>query len=63
MNLSACPFVINGHTQSTAYVLGEIEAEVLAEEYMGCVRLWLVGGWGRQGRRCCRFGELCVYEG
>ena len=33
VDLSVCPFVINAHTQSTAYVLGEIAAEVIAEEY------------------------------
>jgi choline dehydrogenase-like flavoprotein len=33
VDLSVCPFVINAHTQSTAYVLGEIAAEVMAEEY------------------------------
>lgn len=33
VDLSVCPFVINAHTQSTAYILGEIGAEVLAEEY------------------------------
>ncbi|KAF2832564.1 alcohol oxidase [Ophiobolus disseminans] len=33
VDLSVCPFVMNAHTQSTAYVLGEIGAEVLAEEY------------------------------
>lgn len=33
LDLSICPFVMNTHTQSTAYVLGEIGAEVLAEEY------------------------------
>jgi choline dehydrogenase-like flavoprotein len=40
VDLSACPFVINAHTQSTAYVVGEIGAEVLAEEYgLGEVRI------------------------
>ncbi|KAF2707170.1 GMC oxidoreductase [Pleomassaria siparia CBS 279.74] len=40
VDLSVCPFVINAHTQSTAYVLGEIAAEVLAEEYgLGEVRI------------------------
>jgi choline dehydrogenase-like flavoprotein len=42
VDMSVCPFVINAHTQSTAYVLGEIGAEVLAKEYgLGEVR---VGG-------------------
>jgi len=40
VDLSVCPFVINAHTQSTAYILGEIGAEVLAEEYgLGEVRI------------------------
>jgi choline dehydrogenase-like flavoprotein len=40
VDLSVCPFVVNAHTQSTAYVLGEIGAEVLAEEYgLGEVRI------------------------
>lgn len=40
VDLSVCPFVINAHTQSTAYVLGEIGAEVLADEYgLGEVRI------------------------
>jgi choline dehydrogenase-like flavoprotein len=33
VDLSVCPFVINAHTQSTAYILGEIGAEALADEY------------------------------
>lgn len=33
VDLSVCPFVVNAHTQSVAYVMGEIGAEVLAEEY------------------------------
>ncbi|KAF1845989.1 GMC oxidoreductase [Cucurbitaria berberidis CBS 394.84] len=33
IDLSVCPFVMNTHTQSVAYVLGEIGADVLAEEY------------------------------
>lgn len=33
VHLSVCPFVMNAHVQSTAYVLGELGAEVLAEEY------------------------------
>jgi choline dehydrogenase-like flavoprotein len=33
VDLSVCPFVVNAHTQSVAYVVGEIGAEVLAEEY------------------------------
>jgi choline dehydrogenase-like flavoprotein len=33
VDLSVCPFVINAHTQSTAYVVGEVGADVLAEEY------------------------------
>jgi choline dehydrogenase-like flavoprotein len=50
VDLSVCPFVINTHTQSTAYVLGEIGAEVIADEFdLGEVRLvlnldWLVNG-------------------
>ncbi|KAF2031702.1 alcohol oxidase [Setomelanomma holmii] len=32
-DLSVCPFLINAHTESAAYVLGELGAEVLAEEY------------------------------
>lgn len=40
VDLGVCPFVINAHTQSTAYVAGEIGAEVLAEEYgLGKVRI------------------------
>jgi choline dehydrogenase-like flavoprotein len=40
VDLSVCPFVINAHTQCTAYVIGEIGAEVLAEEYgLGQVRI------------------------
>jgi choline dehydrogenase-like flavoprotein len=40
VDLSVCPFVVNAHTQSTAYVMGEIGAEVLAEEYgLGDVRV------------------------
>ncbi|KAF2475007.1 alcohol oxidase [Lindgomyces ingoldianus] len=40
VDLGVCPFIINAHTQSTAYVLGEIAAEVLAEEYgLGEVRV------------------------
>ncbi|KAL5117207.1 hypothetical protein ACEQ8H_004896 [Pleosporales sp. CAS-2024a] len=39
VDLSVCPFVMNAHTQSTAYVLGEIGAEVLSDEYgLGEVR-------------------------
>ena len=33
VDLSVCPFVMNAHTQSVAYVVGEIGAEVLAEEW------------------------------
>lgn len=33
VDMSVCPFVINAHIQSTAYIVGEIAAEVLAEEY------------------------------
>jgi choline dehydrogenase-like flavoprotein len=33
VDLSVCPFVVNAHTQSAAYVMGEIGAEVLAEKY------------------------------
>lgn len=33
VDLSVCPFVVNAHTQSTAYIVGEIAADVLAEEY------------------------------
>jgi choline dehydrogenase-like flavoprotein len=40
VDLSVCPFVVNAHTQSTAYVMGEIGAEVLAEEHgLGEVRI------------------------
>jgi choline dehydrogenase-like flavoprotein len=40
VDMSVCPFVINAHTQSSAYVLGEIGAEVLAEKYgLGEVRV------------------------
>lgn len=33
VDLSVCPFVMNAHTQTVAYVVGEIGAEVLAEEW------------------------------
>ncbi|KAH7069466.1 hypothetical protein FB567DRAFT_224485 [Paraphoma chrysanthemicola] len=33
VDLSVCPFVMNAHTQSVAYVVGEIGAEVVAAEY------------------------------
>lgn len=33
VDMSACPFVINAHIQAAAYIVGEIAAEVLAEEY------------------------------
>jgi choline dehydrogenase-like flavoprotein len=33
VDLSVCPFVPNNHTQSTAYVVGEIAATKLIEEY------------------------------
>jgi choline dehydrogenase-like flavoprotein len=33
VDLSVCPFVPNNHTQSTAYVLGEMAAEKLINEY------------------------------
>ncbi|KAH7402088.1 hypothetical protein DE146DRAFT_455027 [Phaeosphaeria sp. MPI-PUGE-AT-0046c] len=33
VDLSVCPFVINAHTQSTAYVMGEIGAEVIADDH------------------------------
>lgn len=40
VDLGVCPFVINAHTQSTAYVMGEIGAEVIAEDYcLGEVRI------------------------
>jgi choline dehydrogenase-like flavoprotein len=40
VDLSVCPFVINAHTQSTAYVLGEMGAEVLADEFkLGAVSI------------------------
>jgi choline dehydrogenase-like flavoprotein len=40
VDLSVCPFVVNAHTQSTAYIMGEIGAEVLADEYgLGEVRI------------------------
>ncbi|KAH7072667.1 GMC oxidoreductase-domain-containing protein [Paraphoma chrysanthemicola] len=46
VDLSVCPFVINAHTQSVAYVVGEIGAEVVAAEY-GLVE---VGGTGTSGQ-------------
>ena len=33
VDLSVCPFVPNNHTQSTAYVLGEMAAEKLVREH------------------------------
>jgi choline dehydrogenase-like flavoprotein len=33
VDLSVCPFVPNNHTQSTAYVLGEMAAEKLINEH------------------------------
>jgi choline dehydrogenase-like flavoprotein len=33
VDLSVCPFVPNSHTQSTAYVLGEMAAQKLINEY------------------------------
>ncbi|KAF2732239.1 alcohol oxidase [Polyplosphaeria fusca] len=33
VDLSVCPFVINAHTQSVAYIVGEIAADTLAEEH------------------------------
>jgi choline dehydrogenase-like flavoprotein len=50
VDLSVCPFVVNAHTQSTAYVMGEIGAEVLAEEWgLGEVRIsGLPEGRGRE---------------
>ena len=33
VDLSVCPFVPNNHTQSTAYVLGEMAAEKLIREH------------------------------
>jgi choline dehydrogenase-like flavoprotein len=33
VDLSVCPFVPNNHTQSTAYVLGEMAAEKTIQEY------------------------------
>ncbi|KAF1994742.1 GMC oxidoreductase [Amniculicola lignicola CBS 123094] len=40
VDLSVCPFVINAHVQSTAYIVGELAAECLAEEYeLGEVRV------------------------
>lgn len=33
VDLSVCPFVPNNHTQSTAYIVGEIAAQNLIEEY------------------------------
>lgn len=33
VDMSVTPFVINAHTQSVAYILGELGAEVLAEDY------------------------------
>jgi len=33
VDLSVCPFVPNNHTQSTAYIVGEIAARKLIEEY------------------------------
>jgi choline dehydrogenase-like flavoprotein len=33
VDLSVCPFVPNNHTQSTAYVLGEMAAEKLIKEH------------------------------
>ncbi|KAE9368323.1 GMC oxidoreductase [Stipitochalara longipes BDJ] len=33
VDLSVCPFVPNNHTQSTAYVVGELAAEKLIKEY------------------------------
>jgi choline dehydrogenase-like flavoprotein len=51
VDLSVCPFVINAHTQSTAYVLGEIGAEVLAGEYgLGEVRISGKGDGTEKGR-------------
>lgn len=42
VDLSVCPFVVNAHTQSVAYVVGEIGAEVLAGEY-GLGDVWRAG--------------------
>jgi choline dehydrogenase-like flavoprotein len=51
MDLSVCPFVLNAHTQSTAYVVGEIGAEVLAAEYgLGEVRISGKGGRREMGK-------------
>jgi choline dehydrogenase-like flavoprotein len=48
VDLSVCPFVVNAHTQSAAYVMGEIGAEVLAGEYgLGEVR---ASGKGEKGK-------------
>ncbi|KAH7132408.1 hypothetical protein B0J11DRAFT_521637 [Dendryphion nanum] len=33
VDMSVCPFVINAHVQSTAYIVGEIAADVIAEEH------------------------------
>lgn len=33
VDLSICPFVPNNHTQSTAYIVGEIAAEKIIETY------------------------------
>lgn len=33
IDMSVTPFVINAHTQSVAYILGELGAEVLAEDH------------------------------
>ncbi|KAH8726263.1 hypothetical protein GQ44DRAFT_191031 [Phaeosphaeriaceae sp. PMI808] len=41
VHLSVLPFVINAHTQNVAYVVGEVEADVLAES-MGLGRYVLV---------------------
>lgn len=46
VDMSVCPFVINAHIQSTAYIVGEIAAEVLADEY----NLGQVAISGKSGR-------------
>lgn len=33
VDLSICPFVTNNHTQSTAFVVGELGAERLIKDY------------------------------
>ncbi|KAH5044172.1 hypothetical protein HBI65_212070 [Parastagonospora nodorum] len=50
VDLSVCPFVMNAHTQSVAYVVGEIGAEVLAEEW-GLGEVWVGEERERRKRR------------